>query len=54
MSNSYKTKSKKLRVKERNKRYIMIGVVVGIVVSIIAIVLWAFLRDTSSSNQSKP
>ena len=52
VSNSYKTKSKKLKVKERNKRYIMIGVVVGIVVSVFAIVLWAFLRDSNSSSQS--
>jgi capsular polysaccharide biosynthesis protein len=37
-------------VKERNKRYIMIGIVVGIVVSVIAIILWALLRDTSSSS----
>jgi nitrogen fixation-related uncharacterized protein len=37
-------------VKERNKRYIMIGIVVGVVISIIAIILWALLKDSNSSN----
>jgi len=51
VSNSYKQKSKKLKVKERNKRYIMLVIVGAIFITILSIILWAIFKNNNSSQQ---
>ena len=50
VSNSYKSRSRKLKNQERRKRYCQIFVAVVVLAILVAVIIWAIFGSSSSSD----